>query len=37
MTAPCDECGRPVSVPEDWPYDWALHGRCRQPLLEGEA
>ncbi len=26
-TAPCDDCGRDVPVPDDWPLDYAY---CRR-------
>jgi hypothetical protein len=25
-TAPCDDCGQPVEVPDDWPVDYAYCG-----------
>lgn len=29
-TAPCDDCGRPVKVPQTWPVDYAYCG-CDTP------
>lgn len=28
-TAPCDDCGKPVPVPDDWPIDWTYCDACR--------
>jgi len=30
-TAPCDDCGKPVRVPDDWAVDWAYCARCNPP------
>ncbi len=32
-TAPCDDCGQPVRVPDPWPVDWA---RCQTCATEHE-
>jgi hypothetical protein len=26
---PCEVCGKPVNVPDDWPVDWAIHNSCK--------
>jgi hypothetical protein len=28
-TAPCDDCGKRVRVPDDWPVDWAYCAECK--------
>lgn len=28
FTIPCEDCGRPVEVPDNWPVDWAY---CYRP------